>query len=246
MGSAARAVRPGPRERAGAPPGLLRGAGPSASSRWASSTSGRRRTDGARKIDPEVLAHLEWLGFVQPTGLVVSAPALVRAGAVLDRRDAEGQRLLANCTAERTVDPEAGPEPYRPDFEPFARSVLGWSFSPKFYAGTEESPLPPELEVALPEFEETLRPDFAVREPEPDGDGLPWQLLVQVLETGEDFDAVHRGAGEARGVAARSHGAAAAQTGSPPGCSSTGPRCGSSRRPGARARAGSTSGSPTC
>ena len=35
------------------------------------------------KPDPEVAAHLEWLGYVQPTGLVVSAAALVRAGAVL-------------------------------------------------------------------------------------------------------------------------------------------------------------------
>ncbi|MEX1263842.1 MAG: DNA methyltransferase [Actinomycetota bacterium] len=147
------------------------------------------------KIAPEILAHLEWLGFVQPTGLVVSAPALVRAGAVLDRRDVEGQLLLANCTAERTVDPEAGPEQYVPDFESFARAVLGWSFSSKFHVGTEESPVPTELEVALPEFEETLRPDFAVREPDPNGDGAGWQLLVRVLETGEDFDEVHRGAG---------------------------------------------------
>ena len=42
-------------------------------------------------IDPAIQAHLEWIGFVKPTGLVVSAPALVRAGAILDRRDAEGQ-----------------------------------------------------------------------------------------------------------------------------------------------------------
>ena len=49
------------------------------------------------KLDPEILAHLEWIGFVRPTGLVVSAPALVRAGAILDRRDTEGQRLLRVC-----------------------------------------------------------------------------------------------------------------------------------------------------
>ena len=90
-----------------------------------------------------------------------------------------------------------------PYFESFARSVLGWSFSPKFYAGTEESPLPPELEVALPEFEETLTPDFAVGEPDPLDDGPSWQLIVQVLETGEDFDAVHRGVG---GLEASPHG----------------------------------------
>ena len=147
------------------------------------------------KIAPEVLAHLEWLGFVQPTGLVVSAPALVRAGAVLDRRDVEGQLRLASCTAERTVDLEAGPEPYVPDFESFARSVLDWSFSPKFYVGTEEDPVPAELEIPLPEFEDTLRPDFAVREPDPNGDHAVWQLLVQVLETGEDFAAARRGSG---------------------------------------------------
>ena len=47
------------------------------------------------KLDPAILAHLEWLGFVRPIGLVVSAPALVRAGAILDRRDgARWQNLL--------------------------------------------------------------------------------------------------------------------------------------------------------
>ena len=46
------------------------------------------------KPDPEAAAHLEWLGCVQPTGLVVSAAALVRARAVLPRCDAEWQRLV--------------------------------------------------------------------------------------------------------------------------------------------------------
>ena len=59
------------------------------------------------KIDPEILAHLEWLGFIRPTGLVVSAPALVRAGAILDRRDAEGQRLLRACVQERLFTGES-------------------------------------------------------------------------------------------------------------------------------------------
>ena len=53
------------------------------------------------KRDPEILAHLEWIGFVRPTGLVVSAPALVRAGAILDRRDLDGQRLLRTSVQER-------------------------------------------------------------------------------------------------------------------------------------------------
>ena len=62
--------------------------------------------------DPNTRAHLEWLGFIQPNGLVVSAPALVKAGAILNRQDAEGQGLLAGCVDQRAVvpgrDPEAG------------------------------------------------------------------------------------------------------------------------------------------
>ena len=30
--------------------------------------------------DPNTLAHLEWLGFIQPHGVVVSPPALLKAG----------------------------------------------------------------------------------------------------------------------------------------------------------------------
>ena len=114
--------------------------------------------------DPEVAAHLEWLGFIQPAGLVVSATALVKAGAVLNRHDAEGQRLLRACAAERRFDPESEPQPWLPDFPAFAASVLGWSFSPKGYAGTGERPLPSALELPLPDAGETLRPDYAVVE----------------------------------------------------------------------------------
>ena len=115
------------------------------------------------KQDPNVAAHLEWLGFVRPTGLVVSAPALASAGAILDRRDTDAQRRLRDCVEERIVEPGAVPEPRLPDFRAFAKSVLDWNFSPRAYAGTDEAPIPPELEAALPETGAVLRPDFAVR-----------------------------------------------------------------------------------
>ena len=35
--------------------------------------------------DPAILAHQEWLGYVQPTGLVVSIPSLIDASAFLNR-----------------------------------------------------------------------------------------------------------------------------------------------------------------
>jgi hypothetical protein len=155
------------------------------------------------KLDPEILAHLEWIGFVRPTGLVVSAPVLVHAGAILDRRDAEGQRLLRACVEERAFDPKDGPAPYLPDFRTFAQTVLGWSFSPKGYAGVGEGPMPPELEVTLPEYGETLRPDIAVRELEPKDGASPWQLVVRILDPGEDFDRVARGNG---GLETSAHG----------------------------------------
>ncbi len=163
------------------------------------------------KLDPEILAHLEWLGFVRPTGLVVSAPALVRAGAILDRRDAEGQRLLRACVEERTFDREEGPVPCLPDFRAFAESVLGWSFSPKGYAGTAECPIPPELEVPLPDYGETLRPDFAVRELEPqDGASAVAAARARRSSPARTSTASSRGDGQLEASAARPHGAAAA------------------------------------
>ena len=138
---------------------------------------------------PDTRAHLEWLGFIQPHGLVVSAPALAKAGAILNRRDVEGQSRLLGCLREGELDPARGPEPSLPDFRAFAAAVLGWGFSPQGYAGTEEAPIPAELEVPLPDYGETLRPDLAVRERDPRNGEPPWQLLVQVLDTGQDFDA---------------------------------------------------------
>ncbi len=144
------------------------------------------------RVEPAVLAHLEWLGFVQPTGLVVSAPALVRAGAILDRNDTEGQRLLRSCALEQELDPTGGMTVWVPDFQGFASTVLGWSFSPAGYAGTRESPIPIELEVPLVDYGETLRPDFAVREMDPREGQSDWQLLVYVLEPSQEFDRVTR------------------------------------------------------
>ena len=147
----------------------------------------------------EIRDHLEWLGFIQPTGLVVSAHALEQAGAILNRRDVEGQRELAECVEERSFAGNEEREPCLPDFEAFARRVLGWRFSPRGFAGNGQIPIPEELELALPEYGETLRPDFAVRERHPDEGSTPWQLLVQVVspETNLDRTTVRRGGLEA-------------------------------------------------
>ncbi len=160
------------------------------------------------KRDQRVIDHLEWIGFVRPTGLVVSAPALVKAGVILNRRDIAGQKLLREWVENGVPDP-AGTTTELPDFRQFAEKVLGWRFSPKGYAGTAEVPIPADLELPLPESGDVFRPDFAVRsEPlrasvrpaVPKGDELaeepsPWQLLVSVCEPGSDLDRAITGGG---------------------------------------------------
>jgi hypothetical protein len=140
------------------------------------------------KLDLKIIAHLEWLGYVQPTGLVVSAPALVKTGAILERSDIDGQQRLRGCIEERRFAGSNEPAPWLPDFTLFAQTVLDWSFKSTGYAGTGEDPIPDELTLALPDYGETLRPDYAVKEFDPPKGGLPWQLLVRVLEPGQDFD----------------------------------------------------------
>ncbi|MXY05332.1 MAG: N-6 DNA methylase, partial [Gammaproteobacteria bacterium] len=155
------------------------------------------------KRDPHIADHLEWIGFVRPTGLVVSAPALVSAGVILNRRDAEGQQLLHDCVEE------GDGESTLPDFRTFANRVLGWNFSPRAYVGTEEAPIPPELEATLPDSGGSLRPDFAVRMEPAKGTATPapplqvrdsratyqtssWQLLVCTCQPSEAFDQAPR------------------------------------------------------
>jgi hypothetical protein len=44
--------------------------------------------------DPTLRAHQEWLGYIQPVGLVVSPAALVAAGCVPDRNVSANQEVL--------------------------------------------------------------------------------------------------------------------------------------------------------
>ena len=154
--------------------------------------------------DPNIRAHQEWIGFAQPHGLVVSAPALVQADAILNRHDRDGQRLLRKSIQWRALPDGAEPVPFLPDFRAFAEQVLGWNFSPKGYAGTAQRPVPDELQVEFPEYGVTLCPDLAVQEFDPKEGALPWQLLVQVLDTDADFDRPVVGNGQ---LEATAHGA---------------------------------------
>ena len=73
--------------------------------------------------DPAILAHQEWLGYVQPTGLVVSIPSLIDASAFLNRNyGPDHQRLLSALPQES----DGTPVPEISDFARFAQDVFGW------------------------------------------------------------------------------------------------------------------------
>lgn len=141
-------------------------------------------------ISPEVFDHLQWLGFAQPTGLVVSAPALVARGAILNRNHAEAQRKLISATVETPLGLPDEPVTYLPDIRRFAESVLGWQMAGKWYAGTEQRPIPDALKVPLPDEDDQLEPTFAVRtrSPEDTDDDPKFQLLVTTVGPQTDLD----------------------------------------------------------
>src|SRR5436305_939654 len=104
--------------------------------------------------DPETIAHLEWLGYVQPVGLVVSVPALLAGGAHVNRNIApEQQQFIATLPRDKQGETVAEIR----DFAEFTRTALGWDEADLTPGGTLET-----LEVPLPEYNETLRPTFAV------------------------------------------------------------------------------------
>ena len=134
--------------------------------------------------DPAIFAHQEWLGYVQPTGLVVSIPSLIDASAFLNRNyGPEHQRLLSALPQES----DGTPVPEISDFARFAQGVLSWD-SELMLGSPGAEPVPPELEVNLENYNETLRPTYVLRSLNGDG---KWLLLVEVLPTSTDLDTAY-------------------------------------------------------
>ncbi len=113
-------------------------------------------------------AHLEWLGFVQPVGLVVAAPTLVERGVILDRNARPRQETfveLLDAEESRLVEP----------VELFT-AFLGWQ--PDDLVDPD-----PAHVLRLPELGVTLEPSFEVRDP----DGGT-QLLIRLEPDDTDLD----------------------------------------------------------
>ncbi|GMV22062.1 MAG: hypothetical protein AMXMBFR57_20110 [Acidimicrobiia bacterium] len=121
---------------------------------------------------PELLAHREWIGQIGPVGLVVSPTVLVRQGVFVDRqRSVEVQARLVALAGENGDQPI---DPIR-----FFTEILDWPAEILIGPPTG-APLSDSLTVALPEYEDHLRPTWAVADPaKPES----WQLLIQVTDT---------------------------------------------------------------
>ena len=136
--------------------------------------------------DPAIVAHQEWLGYVQPVGLVVSIPAMLDANIRINQNVASDHRRFLEALS---TDSAGEPIPEAADFPQFAQTALGWSEA-DLYGAPGAAPLPENLEVPLPDYGETLRSTYALREFEPAENARKWILLIKALPLGTDFDAV--------------------------------------------------------
>lgn len=127
--------------------------------------------------DPVVREHQEWLGFLQPVGLVVSPTALRNAQARVARNVANEQQILLRHTRE-VVDQERNVKRKLNRFTEFAKEFWGWEDSD---LGTA----PDSLSTALEEYGEILRPDLAVPGVRGESD---WQMLIQELPPSQTMD----------------------------------------------------------
>ena len=125
---------------------------------------------------PATDPNLEWLGHLQPTGLVMAPSVLARHGLVPE------EQLRADGEAVRAHIAEDGPA--LPDPWPFFADILGWE--PEQVAGAPGGPaVPDSLSVLLPEVDTVLSPTWAVRDAESEG----FQALLRIEAPGTEPDA---------------------------------------------------------
>ena len=136
------------------------------------------------KYDPELRAHKDWLGLLQPVGLVVSPPALVRAQAVPSQNVAELQQQLLSVVEHPPGSESDTDEAALTNLPAFFQTVLGWSLD-DIAGASGGPPLPDGLELVLPDFNETLRPTYVAVDSM--GDGRPL-MLVQAVARGTALD----------------------------------------------------------
>ncbi len=126
--------------------------------------------------DPELLAHQQWLGYLQPIGLVVSPTALLQAQAHVNTNIiAEHQAFLAHVPDSRIMN-----------LRGLLLNVFGWQAGDLVES---DDPRTAALEVVLTDYHETLRPSYAVPD-DPNANPPRWLLLIEELPAGTPLDEV--------------------------------------------------------
>jgi hypothetical protein len=133
--------------------------------------------------DRELFVHKEWLGLIQPVGLVVTARSLARAEATPDRAD--GTRLQP--ILREMLDKDGGLS----DLRALMEQILEWDSQDLVAA-------PEGVEYYLENYGETLKPSYAVPNPDfspspsqGEGQGVrvaEWLMLVQEVAAGTGLD----------------------------------------------------------
>ncbi|MBN9346474.1 MAG: hypothetical protein J0I48_09780, partial [Devosia sp.] len=114
--------------------------------------------------------NLEWLGYVQPVGLVLSPLILERYGLVPEEQTRVDGDVVAECLATE------GEAQALADAWTFFSRILGWR-EHQIAGLPNGKPLPDGLLVAIDEADTVLEPHWAVIDPE----GRP-ELLVRIEE----------------------------------------------------------------
>ena len=127
-----------------------------------------------------VAAHQEWMGFVQPVGLVVAPTVMVDAQVVPDRNVSERQRDFREFLEE--TGNAAAARWRAPDLRQLFVGWLRWEEDDLVDADAHREA----LEVSLPELHVVLSATWAV--PAAEGSGSKWMMLVRVEESDADFD----------------------------------------------------------
>ena len=140
--------------------------------------------------NPELKAHQEWLGYLQPVGLVVAPAAMVDAGWVVTRsgsalieRQERYRGSLETLGGDSEAESEADPDERRLGFariETLLVDHLGWSVDQIWKDPSQIGSFTRDL----PELGETLAPSAVV--PAASGEGV--QLLVVELAAGTPLD----------------------------------------------------------
>ena len=145
-------------------------------------------------MDEATLAHQEWLGYLQPVGLVVSPYALHQAQALVDRNLIEPHTAFLQALAQWQFEDQEDPESAIIGWRHFAQEVLGWESTDLL--GEGGGVYPEELSVPLADHGEILKPTYVVPDPSPLKDGSPWLMLIQEIRPGTDLDKLpHEGDG---------------------------------------------------